>query len=535
MENSVSRWYKRSSSPFPGVGALSSNFQRIIFGIHLPQDGPPHLLKHPLRLDRHLDDEVLQYNPRLSVTIPIIYEVLRKGTEILLNLLFRRLQRRKGPGQGNATSLAHPSERTTTKYLTAPEPSQDLRTRRSNEPQIQPRSPQRAFRTPKASTQATNSHPLIKDHWFGSIQVSAPIATALREIGYLKPTPIQEEAIPSFLDGFDLVGQAMTGTGKTAAFGIPLAELINPNDMSVQAIVLVPTRELVVQVSAELCRISNLRGIRVVPIYGGQSIQHQIQALKRGVHMVVGTPGRVMDHQRRGTLRLNRVRFAVLDEADEMLDIGFADDIDRILSRTPSQRQTALYSATFPSFIRRLIHRHLRDPVWVRLGGEIEMVDEVEQVYYEIAERDSGVGLREILDRQVNGGQALIFCRTQVNVDRLVGYLARHHYPVYGLHGGKPQRERNAIMQAFRDGSKKLLVSTNLASRGIDIPTITHVINYNIPDNLEEYVHRIGRAGRMGRPGTAITLVREWDFDVLDSIMGYVGDRLLQGKLTVSP
>jgi ATP-dependent RNA helicase DeaD len=354
-------------------------------------------------------------------------------------------------------------------------------------------------------------------------------------MGYLNPTPIQEQAIPSFLGGLDLVGQAMTGTGKTAAFGIPLAELIDPNDLSVQAIVLVPTRELAVQVSAELYRIGTYRGLQVAPIYGGQPIQPQIHALKRGAHVVVGTPGRIMDHLSRGTLRLDRVRFAVLDEADEMLDIGFAEDIDYILRQVPSQRQTALYSATFPSFIQRLIHRHLHDPVRVRMGGEIETVDEVEQVYYEIAERDAELGLREILDQQLNGGQALIFCRTQVNVDRLVHYLTHYHYPAAGLHGSKLQRERDTVMQAFRDGSLKILVSTNLASRGIDIPTITHVINYNIPDNVEEYVHRIGRAGRMGRSGTAITLVREWDFDMLDSLKGYIGNRLLQGKLEVSP
>jgi ATP-dependent RNA helicase DeaD len=229
------------------------------------------------------------------------------------------------------------------------------------------------------------------------------------------------------------------------------------------------------------------------------------------------------------------VRFAVLDEADEMLDIGFAEDIDHILRRTPGQRQTTLYSATFPSFVRRLIHRYLCDPVWVRTGGAIETVDEVEQVYYEIAERDAKLGLREILDQQLNGAQALIFCRTKANVDRLVRYLAHHHYPISGLHGGKLQSERDAVMQAFRAGSLKILVSTNLASRGIDIPATTHVINYNIPDNVEGYVHRIGRAGRMGRSGTAITLVREWDFDMLDSIKGYIGDRLLQGKLAVSP
>ncbi len=243
-----------------------------------------------------------------------------------------------------------------------------------------------------------------------------------------------------------------------------------------------------------------------------------------------------MDHLSRGTLRLDQARYAVLDEADEMLDIGFAEDMDRILRQTSRERQTALYSATFPGFIRRLINRHLRDPVYIWSDGEaLETVEEVEQVYYEIAERDLETGLREILEQQVQEGQALIFCRTQVNVDRLVRGLSAHEYLVYGLHGGKPQRERDAVMKSFREGSLKILVSTNLAARGIDIPSITHVINYNIPDNVEEYVHRIGRAGRMGRAGTAILLVREWDFEMLDSIMEKVGDKLTRGKLAVSP
>ena len=454
--------------------------------------------------------------------------------DILLNLRFLRFLRRKGSVPESVAPMARPSQGTTTKTATTTEPSRELSPQQTSTPQGQPR-PRQKDNSRKSFNQTTNPHPLIRDQWFGSIQVSAPISRALHQIGYVDPTPIQEEAIPAFLEGSDLVGQAMTGTGKTAAFGISLAELIDPNATSVQAIVIVPTRELAVQVTDELRRISNHRGIRALAVYGGQSIQQQIQALNKGIHIVVGTPGRIMDHQRRGTLRLNRVKFVVLDEADEMLDIGFAEDIDRILRQTPSQRQTVLFSATFPGFIRGLIHRHLHDPVWVRLGGEIEMVDEVEQVYYEIADRDCETGIREILDTQVNGGQALIFCRTQVNVDRLVNFLARHQYAVHGLHGGKPQRERNATMQAFRDGSKNILVSTNLASRGIDIPSITHVINYTIPDNLEEYIHRIGRAGRMGRAGTAITLVREWDFEMLDSIMGHVGDRLHHGKLDVSP
>jgi ATP-dependent RNA helicase DeaD len=373
------------------------------------------------------------------------------------------------------------------------------------------------------------------NRYFGSLKVSDQIADALADVGYAAPTPIQEQAIPPFLEGRDLVAQAKTGTGKTAAFGIPLAELIDPGRKSVQAIVLAPTRELAVQVAEELTRIGKYRTLRVVAIYGGQSINPQIEALRRGVQVVVGTPGRIMDHMSRGTLDLGQVKFAVLDEADEMLDVGFADAMDYILRRTPRQRQTALFCATYPVFIKRLIHRHLHNPVWVRVGAEIETVAEVDQVYYEVAQRDKESGLREILDRQVNGGQALIFCRTQIGVDRLVRSLARLNYPVYGLHGGKTQSERNTVMQAFRGGELRILVSTNVASRGIDIPSITHVINYSIPDNLEEYIHRIGRAGRMGRQGTAITLVSEWDFDMLDLLMKNMGDRLHQSRLSVSP
>ena len=406
--------------------------------------------------------------------------------------------------------------------------------RRPHRPRARPNAaPQTS--PPQATPSGATTQSLPRDRRFGPINISRPIADALAEVGYLDPTPIQEQAIPPFLEGRDLVGQAKTGTGKTAAFGIPLAELIDPGRKSVQAIVLAPTRELAVQVAGELSRIGKYRSLRVVAIYGGQSINPQIEALRRGGQVVVGTPGRVMDHIGRGTLNLGQVKFAILDEADEMLDIGFADDMDYILRQTPRRRQTALFCATYPAFMRRLIHRHLHDPVWVRIGSEIETVEEVEQVYYEVAQRDKESGLREILDNQVNGGQALIFCRTQIGVDRLVRSLARHSYPVYGLHGGKTQTERNTVMQAFRGGELRILVSTNVASRGIDIPSITHVINYSIPDNLEEYVHRIGRAGRMGRQGTAITLVSEWDFDMLDLLMQNMGDRLHQARLAVSP
>ena len=375
-----------------------------------------------------------------------------------------------------------------------------------------------------------------RDCNFGEIPISKPIALALNDIGYTTPTDIQSRAIPAFLAGSDLAGQAMTGTGKTAAFAIPICEMTNPSQKSVQAIILVPTRELAVQVSGEIRRIGLRRNLKVVTLYGGQPIKGQIRLLNQGMQIAVGTPGRVLDHLQRGTLNLSGVKFAVLDEADEMLDIGFADDIDRILRVTPKTRQTALYSATFPGFIRRLINRHLDNPVYILSQTEdVETVDEVRQVYYEIAKKDLEIGLQEILELLVGEGQALIFCRTQINVDTLVRELGRAGRRVYGLHGGKTQRERDSVMKSFRGGDLKILVSTNLASRGIDIPSITHVINYDMPENVEEYVHRIGRAGRMGRIGTAVTLVQEWDFEMLDAIIGKVGDKLVQGKLSVSP
>lgn len=459
----------------------------------------------------------------------------------MLNPLLRFLRPAKAPEEERPATSGQSVNPAVTPPQTPHQLGHQINPRQSHAPRRRPAKPhsepQVGSQTSPAQAppSAVTAQSLPRDHRFGLINVSRPVADALAQMGYSHPTPIQEQAIPRFLEGHDLVGQAMTGTGKTASFGIPLAELIDPTAKSVQAIVLVPTRELAVQVSGELSRIGKYRGLRVTPIYGGQSINVQINALTRGVHVVVGTPGRIMDHMGRGTLNLGRVKFAILDEADEMLDIGFADDMDRILRQTPRQRQTALFCATFPSFIRRLIHRHLRDPVSVRVGAEIETVEEVAQVYYEVARWDKEQGLREILDQQVKGGQALIFCRTQIGVDRLVRSLAQRKYQVYGLHGGKTQNERNAVMQAFREGSLRILVSTNLASRGIDIPSITHVINYDIPDNLEEYVHRIGRAGRMGREGKAITLISEWDFDMLDLLMEHMGELLHQDRLSVSP
>ena len=325
------------------------------------------------------------------------------------------------------------------------------------------------------------------------------------------------------LAGQDLVGQAQTGSGKTSAFGIPIMERIDPSDHSSQAIVLVPTRELALQVTGELKGLAKYIDARVVAIYGGEPIVRQFEALEKGAHVIVGTPGRVIDHLGRGTIDLGGVRMAVLDEADEMLDIGFAEDMVRILRKTPRNRQTALFSATIPTFIRRLIYYHLNDPVWAQMGGEIETVPETRQLYCEVAKRDKVYGLQEILGEPEKQSQTLIFCRMQIGVDRLVLDLRRMGYDVRGLHGGLRQNERNQVMRGFREGRPKLLIATNVAARGLDVPSITCVINYDVPDNVEEYVHRIGRTSRMGRPGTAITLVSEWDVGGFDAIMARLG------------
>ena len=373
-------------------------------------------------------------------------------------------------------------------------------------------------------------HP--RDHTFGGLSVSLPVANALEAMGYTEPTAIQTKVIPSMLEGKDLVGQAQTGTGKTAAFGIPLTEMMDTRMRAVQAIVLVPTRELALQVTAEMQRIGLTRGIRVCTVYGGQPIERQFRELQRGVNIVVGTPGRVLDHLRRGTLDIGGVGVVVLDEADEMLDIGFAPDIESILGRTPSERQTVLFSATMPTAIRRMVGKHLTDPMWIRDGGEAQPVAEVKQVYFEVAVRDRNDTLAEILKKNAEG-QSLVFCRTQRGVEKLANFLDQRGYPVDAIHGGLNQSQRNRAMQAFRSGDCKILVATNVAARGLDIPAVSQVINYDPPQNVEEYVHRIGRTARMGRPGTAITFVCEWDFDAFEPIRRHVGRQLERGKLAI--
>ena len=350
-------------------------------------------------------------------------------------------------------------------------------------------------------------------------------------MGYEEPTPIQHKCISPLLEGKDVVGQALTGTGKTAAFGIPLVEQVDASQRSVHGLVLVPTRELAMQVRDELTRLSQFRRLGVVGCHGGQAISKQIAALERGSHIVVGTPGRVLDHLSRGTLRLDAVATVILDEADEMLDIGFLPDIERILRQTPRNRQTALFSATMPYSMRRLVELYMRSPVWIRIGGEIETAPQVRQLYYEVLEQDRVRTLVGLIKTQLNGGKALMFRKTKIGVDKLVAGLQRHGVAAAGIHGGMTQAERNAAMRAFHAGTLKMLVATNVAARGLDIPQVSHVVNYDMPQNLEEYVHRIGRTARMGRDGTAITFVTEWDFPMLDILLASQAGELKLGAL----
>ncbi|MCE2465467.1 MAG: DEAD/DEAH box helicase [Dehalococcoidia bacterium] len=366
-----------------------------------------------------------------------------------------------------------------------------------------------------------------EQHQFGPLPVGTLVHRALTALGYENPTPIQEQVVPLVRSGQDVVGQAQTGTGKTAAFGIPLVEKIDTKgNPKIQALVLVPTRELAVQVSGELTKIGKYVGIRVVSIYGGRSMKGQLEALGRATHVVVATPGRLMDHMERGTVDIGQVRTVVLDEADQMLDIGFADAIAYILRSTPRSRQTLLFSATIPGPIRGLARRYLRDPFWVRVGGDGEPVEQVQQVYYEVADLDRPKALEQLLTQSSVVTQALVFRRTKIGVDWLVSKLKQRSLDIEAIHGDMPQSHRQAVMERFRAGSLRVLVATNVAARGLDIPEVSHVINYDIPDNLEEYVHRIGRTARMGRDGVAITFVSEWDFPMLDAIQAHVGDDL---------
>ena len=344
---------------------------------------------------------------------------------------------------------------------------------------------------------------------FTELQISNPIRRAVADQGWEHPTPIQALALPELLSGEDVVGLAQTGSGKTAAFAIPLIEGLNRKARGVQAIILVPTRELATQVATEIGTLSRHERVRSVVICGGTSIVPQVKALKDpSTAVVVGTPGRVLDHLQRGTLKLGGVRYLVLDEADRMLDMGFAPDVGRILSRTPDNRQTALFSATMPGAIKGIVERHMRSPKWLAVESEAPTVDSVEQVYYKVDGRDKTKALRSLIDAE-DDSLAIVFRRTKHGADKLHKQLERGGYRVGLLHGGKSQAQRVKTLAAFTSGRTRILVATNVAARGLDIPNVSHVINYDLPEDVETYVHRIGRTARAGKEGVAITLVGE--------------------------
>ena len=361
---------------------------------------------------------------------------------------------------------------------------------------------------------------------FAEMDLAPPVLDAIRRLGYVEPTDVQREVIPLMLEGRDVVGQSQTGTGKTAAFGAPIASSLDPDERYVQAIVLVPTRELCLQVAGELKKLGAPRGLHVVAVYGGRALGPQVDALAAGAQMVVGTPGRVLDHMGRGTLRLDGVSIAVLDECDEMLDIGFAEDIDRILSYTPTPRQTALFSATLPPFVLELIYRYMVEPEFVQIRPEQATVPEIEQVFFEVPEDEKVRAIRRLLRSEPDGSRLLVFRRTQRGVDWLVRRLNVSGIAAEGIHGAMTQEKRERVMRAFRSGQIRLLVATNVAARGLDIKDVSHVVNYDIPLTPDEYVHRIGRTGRAGKLGKAVTFVAEWDLDVFDAIQARVGNQI---------
>jgi ATP-dependent RNA helicase DeaD len=372
---------------------------------------------------------------------------------------------------------------------------------------------------------------------FADLKLAPELCHALSGLGYEEPTPIQREAIPPLLERRDLVGQAATGTGKTAAFALPvLQRLLDAGKRSEPlALVLVPTRELAMQVSEAMHRYGHEIGARVLPIYGGQPIGRQLRTLDRGVDVVVATPGRALDHITRGTLKLGGLEIVVLDEADEMLDMGFAEDIESILGHTPEDRQTALFSATMPPRIGGLVRRYLRNPVRVELGRQASASDEgegllVRQTAYVVPRGHKPAALGRVLDLEAPTA-AVVFCRTRDEVDRLTETLNGRGYRAEALHGGMDQQQRDRVMGRLRSGSLDLLVATDVAARGLDIDQLTHVVNYDVPSAPELYVHRIGRVGRAGREGTAITLVEPREHKMLKTIQRATGRPIVTEKL----
>lgn len=363
---------------------------------------------------------------------------------------------------------------------------------------------------------------------FEELNLSKELQKAIDKMGFEEATPIQSKAIPPILEGKDVIGQAQTGTGKTAAFGIPILDMIDPTDKKLQAVILCPTRELAIQVSEELKTLSCYKEkIRILPVYGGQPIQRQIRSLKKGVQIIIGTPGRVMDHMRRKTLKMENVHMVVLDEADEMLDMGFQEDIETILRGIPKKRQMLMFSATMPKPILRLAKKYQKDPKLVKVVHKELTVPNIEQYYFEVKNRNKLEALCRIID-VYDPNLSLVFCNTKRKVDELLLQLQARGYSTDGLHGDMTQPKRDRVMKRFKTGAIDILVATDVAARGLDVDDVDAVFNYDVPQNEEYYVHRIGRTGRAGRSGKAFTLVVGRDIYKLKDIQRYAKTKIIR-------
>ena len=362
---------------------------------------------------------------------------------------------------------------------------------------------------------------------FEEMNLSYDIVRAVKDMGFEEATPIQSQAISVIMEGKDIIGQSQTGTGKTAAFGLPCLEMLDPDNKGLQALILCPTRELAIQVSEEFRKFLKYKeNIKVLPIYGGQPIDRQITALKKGVQVIIGTPGRVMDHMRRHTIKMNSVKYVVLDEADEMLDMGFRDDIETIMLKVPEERQTVMFSATMSQDILDLSRRYMTNPEYIKITRKELTVPSIEQAYFDVKEKTKPDALCRIID-MYNPKLSIVFCNTKKRVDEVVEQLQGRGYFAEALHGDLKQPQRDKVMQKFRNGTIEILVATDVAARGIDVDDVDIVFNYDVPQDDEYYVHRIGRTGRAGREGIAFNFVVGREVYKLRDIQRYCKTKII--------
>ena len=366
---------------------------------------------------------------------------------------------------------------------------------------------------------------------FNDFNINENILDAISDLGFKNPTPIQKLAIPEILKGRDIIGQAQTGSGKTIAFSIPILEKIFIPDKSPQAIILCPTRELCMQVADEINKLSSkMKKIKIIPVYSVQPISKQSNIKKKGVHIVLGTPGRVIDHIQKGNLELIGVESVVLDESDEMLDMGFRGDIEYILSNTPNQRQTLLFSATIPPEIRKLAKKYQKNPKFIKVSDKKENIPNIRQYYFKCDIRDKFDGMMRLIDAY-NVKLALIFCNTKKSVDFVKKHMKKQDYSVDSIHGDMSQKIRDKVMNKFRNGNIRILVATDVASRGLDIDDVDVVINYDVPQNHDDYIHRIGRTARAGKDGLAFSLVSKDEVSRFNNISNKNKTKIIQKKI----